>query len=287
MSSSLVAVADGRDSLFATLGADGIVSVWSGPDALQSRFSAGIARASVPVPSHRLAIVMGVGEISVVVGSWSQGVAAFDVDGATRWHRKDIRHVQRLRAVPIDEGEHSIVTVVQERNGGLVLGQTGGTRHPVARAQFLDGWRDASLLVFDREGVSRRTAPYKEDLWRVDLATFAVLDAVLDHGALICGADGTLTYVSSGGEVIWRVPAVATRRIVSARAHPDGDGWICLSVSNVPRGVPQVLKVNQDGEIATTADFPGTWIGFVCGGRCIVAANGTVAKVPGLARPPG
>lgn len=52
----------------------------------------------------------------------------------------------------------------------------------------------------------------------------------------------------------------------------------------------QILRVNRDGELAATADFPGNnarflsqasrnWIGFVCGGRYLIAANGAVVEV--------
>jgi len=69
MAGDLVAVADGRGSLFATLDADGIVTVWSGHETVRSQFEAEIARVSAPTPSDRLAIVVDAEETSVVVGS--------------------------------------------------------------------------------------------------------------------------------------------------------------------------------------------------------------------------
>jgi hypothetical protein len=280
MAGNLIAVADGRDSLFATLDADGIVSVWTGPYDMRSQFSADLARVSVPVPARRLAIVSGSETASVVVGSWTQGVAAFDLQGAILWHRRDIHHVQDLRTVQGGVSEHRILTVVRERGGGLILGPTGGTKYRVDKAQFLDGWPDTSLLVFDGKNVSRRASPYSESSWKLELRTFAVLDAVVGEGALICGADGFLTYVDGSGDVAWRMPVGDGERIVSARAHPNSDAWLCLSVSNRPKGGPQILRITQAGEVAARVDLPGDWLDFVCGGRFIVASTGETTEVP-------
>ncbi|HZM83371.1 MAG TPA: hypothetical protein VFC19_47255 [Candidatus Limnocylindrales bacterium] len=279
MAGNLIAVAEGRDSLFATLDAEGIVTIWSGPGEMRSQFSADFARVSVPVPSRRLAIVAGSETASVVVGSWSQGVIAYDLAGANLWHRSDIHHVQHLRAIRSETSEHSILTVIRERGGGLILGPTGGTKYRVDKAQFLDGWPDTSLLVFDGKNVSRRSSPYSESSWKLELRTFAVLDAVVGDGALICGADGILTYLEGSGDLVWRMPVGEGRRVVSARAYPHSDEWLCLSVSNRPGG-PRILRITRDGQVAASVDLPGNWIDFVCGGRFVVASSGVVAQVP-------
>jgi hypothetical protein len=278
---SVLAVAEGPGSQFATLESDGGVSVWSRPEALRSRFRAEIARVTVPVPSRRLAVVASAsGATSVAVASWTQGIAAFDVEGQRLWHRRDVHHVQHVRGLPAQNGTGALA-VVSEKAGGLVLGPSGGTRHRVPRARFLDGWPDGSLFVFDRHSASRRAAPYAESVWQVDLPTFAVLDVVLGEGALICGANG-VTFVRDDGEILWRIAATGARRIIRARAHSDGDGWICLSVSNEDRGTSQIVRVGRDGDITTAIDFPGAWIDFVCGGDFAVATDGTVAEVPNV-----
>lgn len=278
MSDDLVAVAEGPDGLFATLNAHGTVSVWSRPGDLRAQFNTTLGAVTAPVPSHRLAIVVGVDEINVVVGSWSKGVAAFALDGAARWHRRDIRHVQRLRALPTDAAAHSVVGVVQERAGGLVLGVTGGTKHRIVGARFLAGWPDGSLFVFDGASAFRRAAPDSEPVWRLDLATFALLDAALDGGALISGANRRLTYVGPDGVVAWRTPA-DTRQFVRVRADPDGDGWICLATLTDRRSVPQVVHVAPDGQITLIAEVPGSWIDFVARGRYLIGTDGAFESV--------
>jgi len=283
MPGNLIAVADGRDSLFATLDTDGAVSVWSGRDEVRCRFIAEFARAVVPVRSGHIAIVAGEEEATVVVGSWTRGVAAFGLDGQVRWHRQDIRHVQGLRAVPGADGRGQVLAVVRERGTGLVLGRSGGTRYQVPGARFLDGWPDGSLLVFNGKQASRRAAPYSGSSWSIDLAAFAVLDAVVGDGALICGADGSLVHAGDDGEVRWRVTTGKGRRAVRAWADPHGAGWVCLAPTNVSGSVPRVLRITREGVIAASADCAGTWIGFAFGGRCLVAADGTVCDVPDLA----
>jgi hypothetical protein len=279
VSDDLIAVAEGPEGLFATLTARGVVSVWSSPEDLLSRFVSPIGSVTVPGTSHRLAIVVDGDEVDVVVGSWTEGLAAYTVDGALRWHRHDMRHVQRLRALPTDGGAKTVAGVVLERGGGLVLGRTGGTRHRIPEARFMAGWSDGSLLVFDGKGVSRRAAPDAELAWRVELATFALLDAALDGGATVCGADGRLTHIDQNGVVAWRTPALPNQQIVRVRADPEGDGWICLATTTDRRIPPQVLRVASGGEMTPVVEVPGSSIDFVGRGSYLVARNGNVMPV--------
>jgi hypothetical protein len=186
----IVAVAEGPEGLFATVTVDGRVSVWSGPGDLICEFGTGIATDTVAVLSHRLAIASpGTGEVQIVVGSWTRGVAGFGLDGKQLWHRRDIRHVHAVRALPADGGAASVVGVMVERGPGLILGATGGTRHRIRAARFMAGGPDGSLLVHDGKAVVLRAAADRDPLWRISLSTFAVLDAVLDGEVLLCGAD--------------------------------------------------------------------------------------------------
>lgn len=282
MSANLIAAADGQDSLFATLDADGSVSVWSGPGEMHSQFTVELAQTPVPVPSRRLAMVAGETGTAVVVGSWTQGVAAFGLDGQPLWHRRDIRHVQSLRTIPDAVGERRILTVIQERGGGLILGQSGGTRYRISKARFLDGWPDAALLVFDGKQISRRTPPYSKNSWSIDLSTFAVLDTVVGDGSLVCSADGFLRLIGNDGETIWRVSTGKGQRVVRARSDPDSSGWVCLAATNEPGSSPKVLKITPEGTVAASADFNGEWIDFVLDGQCIVTTNGDVFNVANL-----
>jgi hypothetical protein len=277
---SVVAVADGPDGRYATLDIHGTVSVWVAPTRLLSRFSVPVA-GSQQVPSHRLAIVVTERGLSIVVGSWSGGVAAFDPSGTPLWSRRDIRHVQRLRSVPVGNRDGAdIVSVVREKSGGLVLGPTGGTRRRIPGARYLAGWPDGSLLLFDGARVARLAAHGEEKLWQSAVQTIAVLDAVLEDGAaLLCLADGRLTRLDPQGAVVWRTQQVPERRILRVRAHPAGSGWLGLAVPAGRPGVPAILRVSPDGQVEPLADVPGSWVDFVDGGRHLVATSGAVETV--------
>ena len=171
------------------------------PDKLRSVFDVGFAAVTVAVPFSRLAITSPDSYVrQIVVASWTCGVAAFTVDGAPLWHRRDIRCIHRLCTLPTGAGTgQTRVGVVQERGPGLVLGATGGTRYRLPAARFLAGGADGSVLVHTRSGVHLRPGPDQDPVWRIELGTFAILDAVLNDETLICGADGRLRLVDGGG----------------------------------------------------------------------------------------
>lgn len=94
MPARLVAVADGRGQRLATRTPTD-VTVWSGPTDPQYQFRVDFAESSVPVPSRRLAIVDDDTDVSVAVGSWTQGVAAYGLDGTLRTRRLAVVRGQR------------------------------------------------------------------------------------------------------------------------------------------------------------------------------------------------
>jgi hypothetical protein len=280
MADGVAAVAEGPDGMFAMLDTRGEVSVWRAPGRLLSRFTVPAAEGQRN-PSDRLAIVMTEQEPAVVVGSWSGGVAAFDSGGSRLWFRRDIRHVHQVQAIPGESRDSAgTVSVVRDRAGGLVLGPTGGTRRRIPRAQYLAGWPDGSLLLFDGSRAARLAARGEETLWQLAVQTLAILDAVLGEGtALLCTAEGRLTYLDENGVVVWRTQPEPERKILRMRAHPDGPGWIGLAAPTGRPGVPTVVRISTDGQIDLLSEHPGSWVGFIDGGRHLVATSGAVEAV--------
>jgi hypothetical protein len=280
MVGEIVGVAEGPGAFFATVDAVGSVRVWSKPGQLRSVFDAGFAAVTVAVPSNRLAITFpGSDILQIVVASWTRGVAAFTVDGAPLWHRRDIRNIHRLCTLPIGAGTgQSRVGVVRERGPGLVLGATGGTRYRLPAARFLSGGADGSVLFHTRSEVHLRPGPDQDPVWRIDLGTFAILDAVLNDETLICGADGRLRLVDCGGLERWNTPVDPARQILRVHSNPAGPGWLALSVPSGGRAGPyQVMTVSHDGDLVAINELAGSLLAFVDGGRRLVAADGTVA----------
>ena len=280
MAGEIVGVAEGPGAFFATFDAGGRVLVWSEPGQLRSAFDVGFAAVKVAVPARRLAIISpGSDRLQIVVASWTRGVAAFTADGAPLWHRRDIRSIHRLCTLPTDAGTgQSRVGIVRERGPGLVLGTTGGTRYRLPAARFLAGGADGSVLVHTRSGVHLRPGPDQDPVWRIELGTFAILDAVLNDETLICGADGRLRLVDAGGLEQWSTPIDPGRRILRVHSHPAGPGWLGLSAPSGARAGPyQVLTVSHDGDLVSISKLAGSWLAFVDGGRRLVAQDGTVA----------
>ncbi|WP_326999682.1 hypothetical protein OHA72_31630 [Dactylosporangium sp. NBC_01737] len=277
-----VAVAEGPGGCYATVDDAGSVSVWAGPGELRSRFDAIPGDGAETRSSDSVAVTTGPAGIEIVVGSWHRGVAGFDPEGGVRWRRRDIRHVHDVRALPDAGGARRVAGVVTERQGGLVLGQTGGTRLTVRGGRFLAGWADGSLLAADRKGSARRLARDGTVLWRLPLTTFAVLDAAVDDGALISVAARRLTYVGPDGTVAWRVPTPHGEAVPIVRADPDGDGWICLSTASARHTVPTVWRVARDGGLSPVAEVPAPpdlWLGFAGGGTHLLGSDGRLVEL--------
>lgn len=282
MTEVITGVADGPDGSFATIDASGRVWSWSGFERLRSAFNVEFA-ATLGVTHHRLAIVSpGSAGSQIIVGSWSHGVAAFTVDGDLLWRRRDIRSVHRLVSMPTGApNRQSRVGVVCERGSCLVLGATGGTRYQLVGGKFLAGGPDGSVLLHKRTEVQRRPQPDQEPLWRVVLGTFAVLDAVLDEDALVCGADGRLRLIDASGQERWRTPPDPIQSIVRVTPDPDGSGWLCVATAIGGRPRPaQLLRMRRDGNAEPIAQITQACVGFVDGGRRYVTSDGSVLSAP-------
>lgn len=269
-----MAVADASEGAFATLDGHGSVSVWAGPDRLMSRFSVPDAAADVAVPSDRLAIVSGGTDMQVVVGFWSRGVAAFTEDGAPLWHRRDIRQVQAVRALPT--GASGVLAVVSEHSGGHILGAAGGTRHRVQGARFLAGWPDGSILVHRNKVLARVVPGEEQPLWRTEAASFGVVDAALDEGCLVCWAGGRLTYLDAAGALQWQASGDPGHTITRICPDPGSDGWLCLAPSHAGGRPHQILHIARDGAVSVRAEISGPVFRFAGHGRYTVTVDGKI-----------
>jgi len=275
MPAEVVGAAESDDGRYVTAHADGRVRVWSAPGTLETDFAAPLAAHDPPaIPGSLIAFVRPTGaDPQIVVGAWLGGVAGHSLDGAVLWHRKDLRHVDRIAALPAGDGR-VLAGVVTARGPGLVLGPTGGTRHTIRGARFLAGGPDGAVVSQERETAALRQAVDRPPAWRVELGTFALLDAVVGEQTLLCGADGRLRLVGADGAERWRTSARATGHITRIRICREGPGWLCLTQGG------RVQHADAEGVLRPVGAVPWDTIGFV-GPEHVIGPDGALTQVRG------
>ncbi|GAA4252397.1 hypothetical protein [Dactylosporangium darangshiense] len=275
MPAEVVGAAESDDGRYVTAHAHGRVPVWSAPGRLESDFAAPLAAHDPPaIPGRLIAFVRPAGaDPQIVVGAWLGGVAGHALDGAVLWHRKDLRHVEPVAALPVGDGR-VLAGVVTARGPGLVLGPTGGTRHTIRGARFLAGGPDGAVVTQERETVALRPAADRPPAWRVELGTFALLDAVVGEQTLLCGADGRLRLVGADGAERWRTSARATGRITRIRICREDAGWLCLTQGG------RVQHADAEGVLRPVGAVPWDTIGFV-GPEHVIGPDGALTRVRG------